>query len=40
VQVQQTDVVQTLEDIGPDPDFWINRCAAVYFGAGSITAKP
>lgn len=40
VEVRQADVVQGLEDIGPDPDFWINRCAAVVFDAGSIVAGP
>lgn len=40
VLTREVDVVQGLEDIGPNPDFWINRCAAVYFGASSITAKP
>jgi len=40
VQVRQTDVVQSLEDLGPDPSFWINACAALYYGAGSIKANP
>jgi hypothetical protein len=39
-QVRQIDVVQGLEDIGPDPAFWINRCAAVYFDVATITANP
>lgn len=40
IEVKQVDVVAGLEDIGPDPNFWINRCAAVYYGVNSITASP
>lgn len=40
VTVRQTDVVQTLEDLGPDPRYWVNVCAAMYYGAESITAEP
>lgn len=40
VQVQQTDVVQGLEDIGPDSAHWINTCAALYYGASTIIAEP
>lgn len=40
IQVRQIDVVQGLEDIGPDADYWVNRCAALYYGVRSITAKP
>ena len=40
VVVEQTDVVQSLEDMGPAPTYWINACAAMYYGAGSITAIP
>jgi hypothetical protein len=40
VQVQQVDVVQSLEDIGPNSKHWINACAAVFYGARSITANP
>lgn len=40
VQVRQVDVVQSLEDIGPEPTFWINACAAQYYGAGSLIAIP
>jgi hypothetical protein len=32
--------VRTLEDLGPEPKHWINVCAAVYYGARSITANP
>ncbi|MBE3039069.1 MAG: hypothetical protein IMZ62_09700 [Chloroflexi bacterium] len=40
LRVAQTDVVQGLEDIGPDANYWLNRCAADYYGAHSITANP
>lgn len=40
VRVRQTDVVQSLEDIGPEPSFWINACASVFYGARSIQANP
>jgi len=40
LRVPQTDVVQGLEDIGPDTNYWLNRCAADYYGAHSITANP
>lgn len=40
IQVQQVDVVQSLEDMGPNSSHWINRCAAVFYGVHSITAKP
>lgn len=38
--VPQVEVVQTLEDIGPDSAHWINACAALYYRAGPITAQP
>ncbi len=40
IQVRQVDVVQTLEDMGPDPSQWINGCASDFYGARSITASP
>lgn len=40
VQVKQTDVVQGLEDMGPDAHNWVNACAALYYGASTITAAP
>lgn len=40
IQVQQVDVVPTLEDIGPDASQWVNACASVYYGVHSITANP
>ena len=38
--VQQVEVVQGLEDIGPDPLAWVNRCAAGYYGVHTIIANP
>ncbi len=38
--VRQTDVVASLGDYGPDPEDWINRCAASYYQVQSITALP
>ena len=38
--VPQVEVVQSLEDIGPDPAHWINACATLYYRVGSITAQP
>jgi hypothetical protein len=40
VQVKQVDVVQSLEDMGPDSNNWINGCATVLYGVHSITANP
>lgn len=40
VQTHQVDVVQGLEDLGPDAQHWLNRCAAGYYGVQSITAQP
>jgi hypothetical protein len=40
VLVRETDVVQTLEDLSPDKDFWVNRCASRYYNVESITALP
>lgn len=40
VQVQQVDVVQGLVDLDPDPAFWVNRCAAIFYRVDSIQAKP
>lgn len=38
VVVRETDVVQGLQELGPDPGFWVNRCAALYYDIHSITA--
>lgn len=38
VAVRETDVVQSLQELGPDPEFWVNRCAALYYDIDSITA--
>ncbi len=35
----ETDVVQSLEDYGPNPDDWVNVCAAGYYQVDSLTAK-
>jgi hypothetical protein len=40
VLVRETDVVQTLEDLSPDKDFWVNRCASRYYQVDTITAQP
>lgn len=40
LQVQQVDVVQGLDDLGPDPHFWVNVCAAMFYEVGTITAQP
>jgi hypothetical protein len=39
-QVRQVEVVSGLEDYGPDPANWVNRCAAGYYQLNSITARP
>jgi hypothetical protein len=40
VQVRQVDVVQSLEDMGPNPKHWINNCVTVFYGARSVVANP
>lgn len=40
VQTRQFEVVRGLEDMGPNPDVWVNACAAYYYGVNSITAIP
>jgi len=40
LSVQEVDVVTSLEDIGPDPDHWVNHCVAQYYRLDSITALP
>jgi hypothetical protein len=40
VLVRETDVVQTLEDLSPSKDFWVNSCASRYYQVDSITAQP
>lgn len=40
ITVRQVEVVQSLEDIGPDATHWINKCASVFYDAHSITAAP
>jgi hypothetical protein len=38
--LNQTEVVRGLEDIGPDPAHWVNRCTAAYYNLNSIQALP
>lgn len=38
--VRQVEVVSGLEDFGPDPGNWVNRCAAGFYQLDSITARP
>jgi hypothetical protein len=40
VLAREIEVVWSLEDMGPNPSHWINRCAAILYGAHSITANP
>ncbi len=40
VRVRQVEVVQSLEDMGPDSTRWVNSCAAGFYGARSISANP
>ena len=40
VRVKELDVVQSLEDIGPHTEFWVNRCAAIAYGVHTIAANP
>jgi hypothetical protein len=40
VLVKETDVIQGLQDLRPDPGFWINTCAAGFYRVKSITAEP
>ena len=38
--VREVEVVSGLEDLGPVPGSWVNRCAAAYYQVQSITALP
>jgi hypothetical protein len=38
--VPQVEVVRGLEDIGPDPAHWVNRCTAAYYRVNSIRVVP
>jgi hypothetical protein len=40
IQTQEIEVVQTLQDYGPEAGFWINGCAAIFYGAQSLVANP
>lgn len=36
---REVEVVHTLADMGPSPDYWINFCARLYYGVESIEAR-
>jgi hypothetical protein len=36
----ETEVVRGLEDLGPNPSHWVNRCAAAYYQVNTILALP
>jgi hypothetical protein len=36
----EVEVVRGLEDIGPNPGNWVNRCARAYYGLKSIQTEP
>lgn len=38
--IKQYDVVDSLESLLDDPDHWVNRSAAAWYGVNSITALP
>ncbi len=38
IEIAQVDVVQGLEDIGPDSEHWVNQCAAGYYGVELMQA--
>ncbi len=40
ILTRETEVVQGIADYGPDPASWINRCAAAWYGADTLTARP
>lgn len=40
VVIQQYDVVLSLNSLLEDPDYWVNKSAAAYYGVNSIAAKP
>jgi len=39
IRVREIDVVSTLEDLSPQPDHWVNRCAAAYYRVEQIIAE-
>jgi hypothetical protein len=39
ITVTAFDSIAGLMELGPDPSNWVNRCAALYYGAHSITAE-
>lgn len=38
IVVPEVEVVRGLEDLGPDPGQWVNRCAAAYYRVQSVVA--
>ncbi len=38
VEIQKMDSIQGVSELTDDPQFWVNKCAANYFGAESIKA--
>ena len=40
VIIKQYDVVDSLESLFDDPENWLNRSAAAWYGVNSITALP
>ncbi len=39
IRVREVDVVSTLEDLTPQSEHWVNRCAADYYGVEQIIAE-
>lgn len=39
VVVREMDVVQGLEELNPDPDFWVNTCARQFYDVASLSAE-
>jgi hypothetical protein len=39
VDVTAHDSIHLILELGPDPDLWVNKCAARYYGIDSITAQ-
>lgn len=39
VQVQALDSVGRIKELDEDPDHWVNKCAAVYYGVDRISAR-
>ncbi len=39
IRVREVDVVSTLEDLTPQPEHWVNGCAADYYQVEQILAE-